>query len=372
VARLSNPGHGGNVYAAARELSCDVRNLLDFSASINPLGPSPHVWKAVAKARHLLRHYPDPECLELRQALARLWQCDVEQLVVGNGSMELIHALPYALKLRHLLLVQPTFAEYAASMARAGGRVTGVSAEHSEQYAQPIDRLLRMLRTRATVAHSYDGIMLCNPNSPTGQACDAVDMMELAQAAERRGMWLIVDESFADYCPERSLLPRKGLLSRVIVLRSLTKFYALPGLRVGYAVADAPVVQLLRRHLPPWSVSALGQVAALAALQDRAHARRSLQFIKRERVRFSARLAVMPGCTVLPAYANYIFMELPRGWHAATMAARLRRDGLLIRDCSDMPGASARSIRVAVRSRRDNDRLLRTLAGALRQGPIWR
>jgi threonine-phosphate decarboxylase len=360
--------HGGNVYAASRELSCDVRALIDFSASINPLGPSPLVWKAVSKARHLLSHYPDPDCWELRQALARRWQCDVEQLVVGNGSMELIHALPSALQLRHLLLVQPTFAEYAATMARTGGRVTGVSAKRSEQYALPIDRLRRILRARSTHSHSYDGIVLCNPNSPTGQVCDAADLMELAQVAERRGMWLIVDESFADYCPERSLLPRKGRFARMVILRSLTKFYALPGLRVGYAVADAPVVQQLRRHLPPWSVSAMGQVAALAAVQDQTHAKRSLQFIAKERVRFAAELAGMPGCTVLPTHANFIFMELPRGWHAAAMATRLKRDGLLIRDCSGMPGACARSIRVAVRSRRDNDRLLQRLASALRQG----
>ncbi|MBH0178347.1 MAG: threonine-phosphate decarboxylase [Nitrospira sp.] len=360
--------HGGNVYAASRELACDVRDLLDFSASINPLGPSPLVWRAVLKARHLLSHYPDPECWELRQALAQRWQCNPEQLVVGNGSMELIHALPAALNLRHLLLVQPTFAEYAATMARTGGRVTGVSAKRSDGYALPIDRLRRILCAQPKQSYSYDGIVLCNPNSPTGQVCDAADLMELAQAAKRRGIWLIVDESFADYCPERSLLPRKGRFSRLVVLRSLTKFYALPGLRVGYAVADAPVTQRLRRHLPPWSVSAMGQVAALAALEDQPHAQRSLQFITKERVRFAAGLAGMPGCTVLPTYANYIFMELPRGWHAATMAARLRRDGLLIRDCSDMPGASARSIRVAVRSRRDNDRLLRTLAGALREG----
>lgn len=369
MAGVSKPVHGGNVYAASRELSCDVRDLIDFSASINPLGPSPLVWKAVSKARHLLNHYPDPECWELRQALARLWQCDVEQLVVGNGSMELIHALPSALKIRHLLLLQPTFAEYAATMARTGGRVTGVSAKRSEQYALPIDRLRRILSAQSTRSHSYDGIVLCNPNSPTGQVCDAADLMELAQAAARRGMWLIVDESFADYCPERSLLPRKGQFARIVVLRSLTKFYALPGLRVGYAVADAPVAQQLRRYLPPWSVSAMGQVAALAAVQDQIHARRSLQFIAKERVRFAGELAIMPGCTVLPTYANFIFLELPRGWHAATMAARLRLDGLLIRDCSDMPGAGARSVRVAVRSRRDNDRLLRTLAGALRQGP---
>jgi threonine-phosphate decarboxylase len=356
------------VYAASRELSCDVRDLRDFSASINPLGPSPLVWKAVAKARHLLHHYPDPECWDLRRELASQWRCDIEQIAMGNGSMELIYALPSALRLRRLLLVQPTFAEYAESMARAGGRVTGLSADRREQDALPIGRLLKFLRSRARTSDSYDGVVVCNPNSPTGQACAAGDMLELAQAAERRGMWLIVDESFADFCPERSLLPRKGRFSRMIVLRSLTKFYALPGLRVGYAVADAAVVQSLRRHVPPWSVSAMGQVAALAALQDREHARRSLQFMTKERLRFAGLLAALPGCEVMPAYANFFFLELPPDWHATAMAARLKQVGLLIRDCSDMDGASARSIRIAVRSRRDNDRLLRALAGALRQG----
>jgi threonine-phosphate decarboxylase len=369
VVRVSRPVHGGNVHAASRELSCDVRDLLDFSASINPLGPSPLVWKAVSKARHLLNHYPDPECWELRQALAAKWQCDAGRIVVGNGSTELIYALPDALGYRRLLLVQPIFAEYAASMARAGGRVSAIFADRKEQYAQPIDQLLQALRSPGKGVRSYDAIVLCNPNSPTGQVCNVAELIELARAAERRGVWLIVDETFADYCPEYSLLSRKVRSQHMIILRSMTKFYGLPGLRVGYAVADTSVVQRLRRQLPPWSVSAMGQVAACAALQDHAHTRRSLQFMEKERARFAGLLRALPGCQVMPAYANYLFMELPRGRRAAVVGKDLRREGLLIRDCSNMPGTNARSIRIAVRSRRDNDRLLRALAGALRRGP---
>ncbi len=365
MAPVKKPVHGGDVYAASRELGRDVIELLDFSASINPLGPSPKVWRAITGVRHLVPHYPDPECWDLRQALATRWHCAPGQILVGNGSMELIYALPRALKINHLLLVQPTFSEYAASMARAGGRVTTVCADRDEQYALPIDRLCRLLERPATGSRVFDGILLCNPNSPTGQACGADDVMKLARAAQRRGVWLIVDETFADYCPERSILPLTSSWSRVVVLRSLTKFYGLPGLRVGYAVAAPTVIHQVRSELPPWSVNAMGQAAALAALHDTAHARKSLRFVEKERTRISHELALLPGCTVFPTHANFIFMELPSGWHGGKLTEQLRREGLLIRDCSSVLGATRRSIRIAVRSREDNDRLLKSLSRVL-------
>ncbi|MDP3091125.1 MAG: threonine-phosphate decarboxylase CobD [Nitrospira sp.] len=365
MAPVKKSVHGGDVYAASRELGRKITELIDFSASINPLGPSPNVWRAITGARHLLPHYPDPECWDLRQALASRWHVKPGQILVGNGSMELIVALPRALKIDHLLLVQPTFSEYAASMARAGGRVTTVCADRDEQYALPIDRLCGLLERPTKGFRTIEGIVLCNPNSPTGRACEADEVLKLARAAQRRGVWLIVDETFTDYCPERSILSLVASWSRVVILRSLTKFYGLPGLRVGYAVAAPTVIQQLRNELPPWSVNIMGQVAALAALQDTAHAKRSLQFVEEERTRISSALACLPGCTVFPAHANFIFVELPPGWPARSMTEWLRREGLLIRDCSSVLGANPRSIRIAVRSRQDNDRLLKSLSRVL-------
>ncbi len=365
MARLKARPHGGDVYAASRELQRDVTEVLDFSASINPLGPSPRVWRAITGARHVLSHYPDPDCWALRQALATQWQCESAQIVLGNGSMELIYALPHALKIDHLLVVQPTFSEYAAAMVCHGGHVTQVCADRDEQYALPVERICSLLHRQKNGPRAVDGVVFCNPNSPTGQSCGAQDVLELARVAQRQGVWLIVDETFADYCQERSVLPLASSLSRVVVLRSLTKFYGLPGLRVGYAVARDSVVRKLRGALPPWSVNAMGQVAALAALHDTAHARKSLQFVMKERTRLAGLLAGLPGCTVFPAHANFIFMELPRGWQARKMTERLRREGLLIRDCSTVPGANARSIRIAVRQPRDNDRLIQSLSRLL-------
>ncbi|ALA58260.1 threonine-phosphate decarboxylase CobD [Nitrospira moscoviensis] len=363
----SQHAHGGNVYAAARELGRSVDKLIDFSASINPLGPAPGALRAVRRAR-VLEHYPDPDCWALRQALASRWRCDMDQIIVGNGSTELIHLLPTALRMRHLLVIGPTFSEYAAAMERSGGRVTAVLADRADGYAPPLVRAIEAIGANAPKRKAslpIDSVLLCNPNSPTGQACDVKEVAALARAAQRRNVRLILDETFVDYCVERSVLPVMDDVGQAIVLRSFTKFFGLPGLRIGYLVTDADTAQRIRARQIPWSVNALAQEAALAALADERHARRSRSFMVRERARFLRLLDRLPGCVPFPSQANFVLMELPRGWHARAVTAALRRQGIVIRDCSTVPGLNQRSIRMAVRARRDNDRLVRILAELL-------
>jgi threonine-phosphate decarboxylase len=363
----SKHAHGGNVHAAAREARRPVAELIDFSASINPLGPAAGALRAVRRAR-FLEHYPDPDCWALRRALASRWRCDIDQVIVGNGSTELIHLLPEALRMRHLLVIGPTFSEYAAAMERSGGRVTAVLADRADGYAPPLARAIDAVGANGTKRKPslpIDAVVLCNPNSPTGQACDVKEVAALARAAQRRNVRLILDETFADYCAERSVLPVMNDIGEAIVLRSFTKFFGLPGLRIGYLVAAAGTARRIRARQIPWSVNALAQEAALAALADERHAQRSGSFMVRERARFLRLLDRLPGCVPFPSQANFVLMELPRGWHARTVAAALRRQGILIRDCSTVPGLNQRSIRMAVRTRRDNDRLVRALAELL-------
>ncbi|HQY57921.1 MAG: threonine-phosphate decarboxylase [Nitrospira sp.] len=367
---MTRIGHGGNVYAAARELRRDLHRLLDFSASINPLGPSPAAVRILRAAEALLAHYPDPACWELRQGLAGYWHRPDEQFLIGNGSTELIHLLPRALEIRHLLLIGPTFSEYAEAMTGSGGQVTMLMAERADGYRPPLELVLTALRTRRLPAGGVDpidAVLLCNPNSPTGQACEAAAVRRLARLAARQGLWCIVDETFAEYANHASILP-EPLPARTIVLRSFTKFYGLPGLRVGYAVAKPRVIARMAGQQPPWSVNMLAQRTALAALQDVRHTERSLRFMERERARFQKALSELPGCTVVPSAANFLLMELPVGRKTVAVVSALRRQGLLIRDCSQVPGLNGRSVRVAVRSRADNDRLLRALSALLRKG----
>lgn len=356
--------HGGDVYGSARELGRVPDEILDFSASINPLGPAPAVLRMLTRAETLLRHYPDPQCWDLRQVLAAYWRRSPEAFFIGNGSTEVIHLLPAALHIRHLLVVGPTFSEYAAAMARAGGRISTVMAAREDHYriglAQVLDAL-RKLRGGDARVRSLDAVLLCNPNSPTGVAWDAGTVRSLAREAARLGLWCVVDETFADYCESLSILG-KALPPRTIVLRSFTKFYALPGLRVGYAVSSPAVSKQLSAQQPPWSVNMLAQRAAMVALQDDRHRRHSLQFMDRERSRLQRGLERLPGLRVFPSQANFILLELPAGQRATGVVTALRQQGLLLRDCSQVPGLNDRSLRVAVRSRSENDRLLKALA----------
>ncbi len=351
-------GHGGNVYAASRELGVPIKRVVDFSASINPLGPSPLAIRAITEGLPTLRHYPDPDCQVLRSALAERWALPPDRFVIGNGSAELIHVLPRALKVRRALVLGPTFSEYARAVELAGGTVEVVMARRSDGYRLPLDEALKRIQTDRRV----EAVVFGHPNSPTGQACSATEVLRLVHAAAQRSVWVIVDEAFVEYCPERSVLRYMPGHPRVVVLRSFTKFYALPGLRVGYAVGSKRVMDTIRRHLPPWSVNALAQHAAVASLADHRYEQRSVAFMDRERARFIARLRSIPGVTVYPSAANFLLVELPPGWRASAIVAALRKHRLLIRDCSAVPGLTERTVRIAVRRAKDNERLASWLA----------
>ncbi len=359
--------HGGDVYGAARELGQDPSTMLDFSASINPLGPSASALRAFRRSANLLPHYPDPACWDLRQALAAHWQRPADEFLIGNGSTELIHILPRALGIRRLLIIGPTFSEYAAAMDCSAGQVTATMAERTDGYRPPLEAVRRLLTGSAEEKEgraSFDALVLCNPNSPTGQACEVKQVMTVARLAARLGVWLLLDETFTEYCEPASILSERPPAT-TLVLRSFTKFYGLPAVRIGYVVAHVRVIERLKARQPPWSVNMPAQVAAVAALRDKTHARRSLTFMARERARLLVELQRLPGCVAFPSEANFILLELPVGERARTIVAALRRQGLLIRDCSMVAGLNDRTVRVAVRSTSDNTRLLRALSQAL-------
>jgi threonine-phosphate decarboxylase len=352
--------HGGDVHAASRELGVPLRKILDFSASINPLGPSPRALHALKRAIQYVNHYPDPDCTTLRAALSRRYRLPAELFVIGNGSAELIHLIPGFFRRSPatgdaaVLVVGPTFSEYARAMRHHGISVVELYADRKRDYAPSIPDVIRELKRE-----SLGAVILCNPNSPTGRAVPAAAIRELLHAAASRQVWVIVDETFAEYAARYSVIRQVIQFPRLIVLRSFTKFYALPGLRIGYAVASREVARELSLSQAPWSVNTLAQAAAFAALGDTQFAKRSLRFMTRERARLSACLRAMPGLKVYPSSVNFLLLEVPG--HANAAVTALRRHGVLVRDCSAIPGLTPATIRVAVRSSAENDRLVEVL-----------
>ena len=330
-------------------------DLLDFSANINPFGPSPRIWDAM-RAVDVARH-PDPRAAPLRAFLAEHERLDVGQVLAGNGSTELIYSLANAY-LRpgdHVLIVGPTFGEYAAAAALMGAQVITLHTRPEDGFQLDIDELLALARQ-----YTPRMIFLCNPNNPTGTFLAQAQIARLLGGCP--GALLVLDESFisfvADGWPARDLLDAGNL----VVLRSLTKDYALTGLRVGYALAAPDVIAALLKAQPPWSVNGLAQAAALAALQDAVHLRDSLATLARAKAGLVQQLAQL-GFAPLPSHVHFFLLPVRS---AKQRAQRLLERRILVRDCSSF--GLPTFLRIAAQLPEANQRLIAALAEIGDQG----
>ena len=349
-------GHGGTVYAAARYLGVAPEEILDFSASINPLGPPPVVREAVMAAYDRIVHYPDPEATELREALARRHEITPSEVCPANGSTELIHLLPRLIPGSRALIVAPPFSEYAAALEKGGWEVHYFFLESGNGFSLSLPRLAERL------ADGVDLLILANPGNPTGTLVPLAEVNNMLELCRISGTIPVIDEAFIDFCEEESAISAVIGDGRGLVSRSLTKFYALPGLRLGYAVAATEVIERLSGLIPPWSVGTLAQAAGVAALADTGYRDRTLGFIAREREFLSAGLAALHGLRPFPSAANYLLVELTSGLSATSLRERLLPYRILIRDCANFPGLSDSFFRVAVRGHEENRQLLSSLA----------
>jgi histidinol-phosphate aminotransferase len=340
LAAIEPVPHGGFA-----ELAGDV---LDFSANVNPFGPSPRVWGALG-AVPLARH-PDPRATPLRRFLAVLHDVDPARILVGNGSVELIYNLAVAF-LRpgdRALVVEPTFGEYAAAAAIMGAELVRLRTRPEEGFALDLDRLAKLAQ-----AAQPRLLFLCNPNNPTGTYLprDLVEHLLRALPATL----IVLDEAFVRFVPDA--WPAQALAApNLLVLRSLTKDYALTGLRAGYARGPREVIAALEKVQPPWSVNALAQAATIAALQDEAHLQGALAALAAAKEIFVRDLAAI-GMAPLPSRTHFFLLHVG---DAAGWKQRLLEQNMLVRDCASF--GLPEYIRVAVRHPRENARLVAALA----------
>ncbi len=341
--------HGGNIRETVQRYGIAEKAIVDFSSSINPLGPSSAAKRAARKAVDRIDRYPDPDMSDLRAAIARYYGIKPEQVVCGNGSNALIHLIPRVFRPKKALIPMPTFSEYAAAVEDAGGEVVPLMLQEQNGYrVDPLDLSFAL--------KDVDMAFLCNPNNPTGALTTKTEMLEILKASCENGVRLVVDEAFMDFVDADSLVKEAVQSSNLIVLRAFTKFYGMPGLRVGYALADAATARMLRRGQEPWSIDIPSERAAIAALTDWGYAAKTRRYIAKERERLLSGLRLIRGVEPFPSPANYILLKLT-GIDSQLLTDKLGRRGLLVRDCSSFPGLDNRYIRIAVRTWWQNRRL---------------
>ncbi len=359
---MSRSTHGGNLRAFQKKYQLSNRAILDFSASISPFGLPVGVKEALIQSIDALRSYPDPDCLELRQAIAAHWQIHPDNLIVGNGSTELIHLAARVLSPRRALIPIPTFAEYEDAVHLAGGKCLFLKAARAADFSWSGEGILRRLA-------QVDLLFLCRPNSPTGYLIPTATLLEIVRACQRQKITVFLDETFLDLVqgPEaRSLVGLAAKTPYLMVLRSFTKLYALPGLRLGYLVASKKLVRKMRRVQPPWMVNALAQVAGIEALKERSYAAQTVAGLNQEKKRLLSELSRVPGLVPCPSAANFILCRIAsEGIDAQGLSDRLGPKGILIRDCSNYRGLGRRFVRIAVRNQEENERLISSLREVL-------
>lgn len=354
-----NKIHGGNIYEIARQFGLNPDEIIDFSASINPLGLSKKAEKKLKENLSAVPHYPDPQCFDLTQALAQFHGLEPEQILAGAGSTEFIYAIPRVLKIQHALVVTPTISEYENALEGSsdgrGCRIHYFETREEDGFELCVESLLFAL------TQGYEALYLCNPNNPTGILTEKEDLRKILAQTEREKVWFILDEAFIDLVEEESLKREAGACSRLILLRSLTKFFALPGLRVGYMISHPEVIQKFHQQKEPCTVNALAQIAAVESLKDEGYISRTKEFIVQERDRLIYGLRSIPGFVPYPSSANFLLVQLHPSLNlrAAELREKLIPRGILIRDCNSFHHLGPYFFRIAVRSRKENNLLLR-------------
>lgn len=350
--------HGGNIYGNEIEY--------DFSVNLNPLGPPKSVRDALAAALNHVEEYPDPEYRELRRGLANYWQLAEDQIVPGNGASELIPGIIRTLSPKTCMVTAPCYSGYetALNAAAPSCRIYRIPLRAEDDFTLP-ENICR------EIAHvKPDLLILTNPNNPNGKRISANRLREIAGACRGAGTVLLIDECFLALSggDVDSLIHRIGEegMPPTVVLRAFTKTFAIPGVRLGYAVCPGSLAARIQRELPEWNLSVFAQYAGLAALEAAApetvtpgtsgYLAASVEMIAQEREYLTAELEKL-GLRVFPSDANYIlFQSRDRELHR-----KLLDKGILIRDCRDYHGLTAGFYRAAVRTRRENTALLRCL-----------
>lgn len=353
---MNAPSHGGNIRKLAETAGKPEGEILDFSANINPLGMPDWLRPLTSSSVSSLVHYPDPDCTDLVNAFATRYNVPASEVVVGNGSSELLHALPSVLGRENAIIPTPSYSDYERAALRSKMTITNIPITEANGFRLDFNRL------EAAITGD-DIIFIGQPNNPTGISCDPSIIRQAA--LNHPSSMFIIDEAFADFSENMSRMMQQRP-PNVVILVSLTKIFAIPGLRLGCAVADPAVAQKLRDWLPTWSVNTFAQAIGAAALRDTAYVANTVAFVKEQRASLMKSLAAIPAFTVYPGEANFLLVKINSGSiDAPALAEKLLASGIAIRVCTNFKGLDEKFLRIAVRTADENARLCNELSKIL-------
>jgi len=355
IAGLKNCVHGGINHAELKALGINPNDVLDFSVCTNPFMPPPGIKKRMGAIR--IERYPDSQATKLKERLSERLGISVANILVGNGTTELIRliALTYFRQNDPIIILEPTYGEYEVAGRIAGARLIKYRAGERTSFAPKIDEVVKLVRK-----HRPRAVFICNPNNPTGKYLSRSEIVRVLD--EMKDGLLVLDEAYLDFV-EATWNPF-DLTERgnVIVLRSMTKDYGLPGLRLGYAVTRREIIDSLRLALPPWNVNAIAQKVGIFVMEKDEYLRQSLRQVREAKLYLIEELSRL-GFKVLPSDANYFLVRVD---NAAECRRSLLKESILVRDCTSF--GLPEYIRIAPRTPSECERLITAIGSISESG----
>ena len=349
-----NYKHGGNLRELAGKIGLSESDICDFSANINPLGPPDWLRSVISRAVDSVVNYPDPNCKKLVETIADHYNIVKEEILVANGSAEIIGAIPRALGLKRAIIPVPAYSDYCTACELAGMSVEKLDMAASEDLTLDFDALGDRIK-------SQELVFITNPNNPTGLSLEAKKLREFVKKHD--DTVFVIDEAFVDFLVDgQSLI--SGRPANVIVLRSMTKFYAIAGIRLGFAVGSEELIGQVRKQITPWSANVFAQEVGIRAIEDKQYAAESIEIVNRNRQWLYQELSKINGLYVYPGKANFLLAKTSNAnINASVLASRLlEKDAIAIRVCDNFDGLDKNYFRVAVKTQDENQRLVEAIS----------
>ncbi len=352
------PIHGGNIADFCNLYQHSRQDIIDFSSNINPLGVADSVIACYHRSVSELAIYPDPYATNLCQVIAQKLRLENHNIVAGNGAIALLELAIRCILPTKTLIVEPCFNEYKRLLERYNSEIISIPLASHNSFAFPLQNIVQQL-------NNIDLILLANPNNPTGTALEKTELLQLLNLAADKNVKIIIDEAFIDWCASCSITAAISDFDNVIVVHSLTKFYALPGIRIGYACACAHWVTQMQSLQETWSCNAIAQNLAVTALKDEHYQLRSIEWMQEEKEYLLNALKEIPYLHVYPSLANYYLCQIEESLPMESMQEfwqHMGQAGLYLRFPIGFNGLSPRFFRLAVKSRPENQRLVSALS----------
>lgn len=371
--------HGGNIFQFAHEQRIEPYEVVDFSANINPLGPSQRGLDALNAQLRYISHYPDATNDDVLNAIADTYEMDKHQIIVGNGAAELLYAICRLPGYTGAFVPAPGFSEYKEALEASKIPVRDIFYRPREDdNGKPYFEVPYLaLETFAAELKGQDGriiVFLGNPNNPDGTLLDKDHIRTVASMLKDANSLLVIDESFIDFVGNDSLQDNEHSIrslvnefDNIIVVHSFTKFYAVPGLRIGAAFANETLITQLQQYIPSWSVNTLAQAYTKAALNDVDYIKRTKQELNEERAFMYNALDDIEGITVYPPSANFMLFQVNQeGITANYINEELKKYNMIVRNCDSYVGLTNHWVRIAIKDHDTNIKLVDKLTNILK------